>query len=78
MAKFLPPPIPKEIKENGPVEDNANTGDPMYLGKWVAEVVIAHPNGDLIRKYYQQQKRLEEVCMSYAGRWTWRRTVAVC
>ncbi len=50
------------IKKNGPVTDVSNTGDPRYLNTWIAEVVIAHPNGDLIRKYNAQQKRLEEVC----------------
>ena len=47
--------------ETGPVLDNSNTNDPMYLGSWIAEVSIAHPNGDLIRKYQEQQQRLEQV-----------------
>jgi hypothetical protein len=47
--------------ENGPVIDYSNTGDPMYANSWIAEVVIAKPNGDLIRKYKAQQKRLEMV-----------------
>jgi hypothetical protein len=63
MARYMPPPIPKSIKENGPVEDVSNTGDRRYLGTWIAEVTIAHPNGDLIRKYNVQQKRLEQVCI---------------
>lgn len=47
--------------ENGPVIDYSNTGDPMYANSWIAEVVIAKPNGDLIRKYKAQQKRLDMV-----------------
>ena len=49
------------IRENGPVRDTSNTGEHKYENKWVAEVVIAHPNGDIIRKYNAQQARMEEV-----------------
>ena len=49
------------VKENGPVKDVSNTSDQRYKGTWIAEVTIAHPNGDLIRKYNTQQQRLEQV-----------------
>mgnify|MGYP001319485788 CR=1 FL=1 len=34
-----------------PVSDVTNTGDPMYIGKWVNEATIVHANGVLIRRY---------------------------
>jgi hypothetical protein len=51
------------FRENAPVDNYANTGDAMYLHRWVAEVTVAHPNGILIRKYQSQRARLEQVCM---------------
>ncbi len=51
------------VQDNAPVADTSNTGDSMYLGSWVAEVCVVHPNGDLIRKYKAQQKRLKLVCV---------------
>lgn len=49
------------MAKNAPVTDTSNTGNAMYMNSWVAEVAIAHPNGDLIKKYNLQQKRLEMV-----------------
>jgi hypothetical protein len=49
------------FRENAPVDNYANTGDAIYLHRWVAEVTVAHPNGSLIRKYQSQRARLEQV-----------------
>ena len=49
------------LLENGPVEDVSNTRDFSYRGSWVAEVVMAHPNGDLIRRYKEQKARLARI-----------------
>jgi hypothetical protein len=58
IAHFLPPQVAQSVRENGPVTSDAL--DPMYIGTWIAEVAIVHPNGDLIRKYNTQQRRLEQ------------------
>ncbi len=49
------------IVENAPVSDISNSSDSRYMGTWVAEVALAHPNGDIIRKYQGEQSRLEQV-----------------
>jgi hypothetical protein len=49
------------IVENAPVENVDNSRDPRYMGTWVAEVAVAHPNGDVIRKYQGQYQRLQQV-----------------
>lgn len=36
-----------------PVLNCENTAQKVYLRRWVAEVAVVHPNGDLIRQYKQ-------------------------
>jgi hypothetical protein len=54
------------LVNNAPVTNNTNTGDDVYVGTWVAEVSIAHPNGELIRRYNQQQARLQQIRIARA------------
>lgn len=44
-----------------PVLNCENTANKAYLRKWVAEVAIVHPNGDLIRQYKEIQPLLVKI-----------------
>jgi hypothetical protein len=53
-AEFRPPPAK-------PVEDISNTLNPLYLNTWVADVVLVHPNGELIDAFNQRNKMMKKL-----------------
>ena len=48
-----------------------NTRDDLYLGTWIAETTIIHPNSDLIKQHQKQTKigkysqSEERACIAY-------------
>jgi len=44
-----------------PVSDTSNTDEQEYLGSWVADVRLVHPNGDIIRDITLQQEVLAKI-----------------
>ncbi len=44
-----------------PTLDVTNTSDPAYLRSWVAEVSLAHPNGDLLLRYQTMRSLFRRV-----------------
>lgn len=66
-GKKLRPPAPtwdgSVLKPNA---DVGNSGDPMYMGKWVCEVNIARKDGAVIRKFLAQKKLLKKLAAAKA------------
>jgi hypothetical protein len=47
--------------DSGPVLNVTNSGNPMYLRTYVAEVMLCHPNDSLLRLYHMQVTKMRQV-----------------
>jgi hypothetical protein len=60
--------------KSGPVLNATNTGQPMYLRTYIAEVVLCYANGSLLELYKAKRRMLMQVSVRSFGR-TSRRDV---